>query len=90
MIVIFLETTFTIIEIVLAKMRAGMNEMSLKKDDCTFIHINISSLFPKYDEVHYITNITNVSIFGISEAKLEEIIWSNELEVDGYNLVKLN
>ena len=45
---------------------------------------------PKIDEVHYIASITNVSIFGISEAKLEEIIWSSESEVDGYNLVRLN
>ena len=34
MIVIFLETTFTVIQIALAKMRAGINGMSLKKEEC--------------------------------------------------------
>ena len=32
---IFLETTFTIIQIALAKIKAGMNEISLKKEECT-------------------------------------------------------
>ena len=34
MIVIFLETTFTVIQIALAKMRAGINGMSFKKEEC--------------------------------------------------------
>ena len=37
-----------------------------------FIHININSLLPKIDEVCYIANITNPSIIGISETKLDE------------------
>ena len=32
---IFLETAFNIIQIVLAKTRAGINGMSLKKEECT-------------------------------------------------------
>ena len=52
-----------------------------------FIHININSLLPKIDEVHYIANKTNASIIGISETKLDETILSSELEVDGYDLV---
>ena len=55
-----------------------------------FIHININSLLPKTDEVRYIANITNALIVGISETKLEETIFSSELEVDGYDLVKLD
>ena len=55
-----------------------------------FIHININSLLPKIDEVRYIANITNASIIGISETKLDEIIWSSELEVDSYDLVRLD
>ena len=53
-----------------------------------FIHININSLLPKFDEVRYIASITNVSIIGISETELDETIWSNELEVAGYDLVR--
>ena len=35
MIVTFLETTFTIIQIALVKMKASMNGMFLKKEECT-------------------------------------------------------
>ena len=55
-----------------------------------FIRINISNLFPKIDEVLYIANITNFSIIGISKTKQDETFLPSELEVDGYNLVKLN
>ena len=55
-----------------------------------FIRINISNLFPKIDEVLYIANITNFSIIGISKIKQDETFLPSELEVDGYNLVKLN
>ena len=46
-----------------------MNGMSFKKEEC-----NISSLLPKIDKVHHTANATNVSIIGISENKLDEII----------------
>ena len=61
-----------------------------KKRGMHFIHINVNSLLPKIDEVRYIANITNASIIGISETKLDETIWSSELEVDGYDLVRLD
>ena len=50
-----------------------MNGMSFKKEEC-----NISSLLPKIDKVHHTANATNVSIIGISETKLDEIILSSE------------
>ena len=55
-----------------------------------FIHININILLPKIDEIRYISNITNASIIGISETKIDETIWSSESEVDGYDLVRLD
>ena len=58
-----------------------MNGMSLKK---------VNSLLPKIDEVRYIANITKASIIGVSETKLDETILSSELEVDGYDLVRLD
>ena len=61
-----------------------------KKRGMYFIYININSLLPKIDEVRYIANITNASIIGISETKLEETILSSELEVDGYGFVNLD
>ena len=71
-------------------MWAGMNGISLKKRGIHFIHININSLLPKIDEVHYIAIITNASVIGISETELDETILSSELEVNGYELVRLN
>ena len=61
-----------------------------KKRRTQFIHINVNSLLPKIDEVRYITNITIASIIGISETKLDETILSSKLEVDGYDLVRLD
>ena len=55
-----------------------------------FIYMNINSPLPKIDKVRYIANMTNASIIGISETKLDETIWSSELEVDGYDLVRLD
>ena len=55
-----------------------------------FIYININSLLSKIDEVPYIANITSASIIGVSETKLDETFFSSELEVDGYDLVRLD
>ena len=41
-----------------------------KKGGMRFIHLNVNSLLPKIDEVHYIASITNASIIGINETKL--------------------
>ena len=41
-----------------------------KKGGMRFIHLNVNSLLPKTDEVHYIANITNPSVIGINETKL--------------------
>ena len=40
--------------------------------------------------MHYIANITNPSFFRVSETKLDETVLSSELEVDGYDLVRLD
>ena len=61
-----------------------------KKRGMHFTHININSLLSKIDEVCCIANITNASITGISETKLDETIWSSELEVNGYDLIRLD
>ena len=45
---------------------------------------------PKIDEVRYSTNISNASIIGISEVKPGKIILSSELEIDGYDLMRLD
>ena len=55
-----------------------------------FIHININSLLHKIDQVCYIANITNESTIGVTDTKLGKTIFSSELEVDGYDLVRLD
>ena len=62
--------------------------MSFKKENALYSHKY--SLLPKNDEVRYIANITNASIIGISETKLDETILSSELKVDSYDLVRLD
>ena len=55
-----------------------------------FIDINTNRLLLKFDKGCYIVNITNVSIIGTSEIKPDKTILSSELEVDGYDLVRLD
>ena len=80
-IVIFQETTCTIIQIALAKMKGGMKIMSLKKRGMHCFRININSLLPRIHEVRSTANITNALIIGIGETKLDGTIWSSELAV---------
>ena len=61
-----------------------------KKRRMHFIQINVNSFFPKINEVHYIANITDASVIGISETKLGKIILSSELEISGYDLIRLD
>ena len=63
--------------------------MSLKKRNPLY-HININKLWPKIDEVCYVSKITDASIIEINETKLDKTILSSELEVDGYDLVRLD
>ena len=44
----------------------------------------------KIDEVRYSTNISNASIIGIGEVKPGKTILSSELEIDGYDLMRLD
>ena len=57
----------------------------LKKREMYFTRIIINSLLPIIHEERYIENITNASIIGISETKLDGIILSSELDVDDYD-----
>ena len=67
------------------------NEWNIfRKRGMHFTHININSLLQKIHEARYIGNITNASIIGISETKLDETILPSHLEVDGYDSVRLD
>ena len=44
-----------------------------------FIHVNINSILSKIDEIRSIAKITNATVIGLSETKLDNAILSSEL-----------
>ena len=63
---------------------------NFKKKGIHFIHININSLLPKIDEIRHMTKITNAAIVSIGETKLDESILSSEIDIEGYDLLRLD
>ena len=61
-----------------------------KKKGLHFIHININSLLPKIDEIRHMTKITNAAIVGIGETKLDKTILPSEIDIEGYDLLRLD
>ena len=53
-----------------------------------FIHLNINSLLPKIDEIHYVAKLTNATVIELSETKLDNTVLSCEYEIEGYDLVR--
>ena len=52
-----------------------------------FIHLNISSLLPKIEELRIIVKSTNAAIIGISESKLDESVLEPEIQIDDYKIL---
>ena len=42
----------------------------------------------KYDEICYVAKLTNATVIGLSETKLDNTVLSSELEIEGYGLVR--
>ena len=53
-----------------------------------FIHLNINSILPKIDEIRYIAKLTNATLTGLSETKLDNAVLSIELEIEGNDLLR--
>ena len=53
-----------------------------------FIHLNINSILPKIDEIRYIAKLANATAIGLSETKLGNAVFSSELEIERYDLVR--
>ena len=53
-----------------------------------FIHSNINSLLPKMDEIRCIAKLTNATVIGLSETKIDNTVLSGEIEIEGYDLVR--
>ena len=54
------------------------------------LHLNINTLLRKIDEIRFIAKQSNASIIGISESKLDSSISNSELDIDEYNLIRLD
>ena len=62
------------------KHKTTPNGRYLKKNDLHILHLNINSLLPKIDEIHFIAKQSNASITGISNSKLDLSILNTELD----------
>ena len=63
---------------------------SFKKKGLYFVHINISSLLPKIDELWHLAKTTDASVVGTRETKLHNSTSSSEIEIEGYDLLKVD
>ena len=66
------------------------NWSHFKKRGLHFIHLNINSLLPKIDELRHIAKTSKVSVIGITETKLDESVLNSEVNIEGYNVLRLD
>ena len=53
-----------------------------------FLHININSLLPKFDELKCIANKTKAAIIGITESKPDHTVPDLEVNLPGYDILQ--
>ena len=64
--------------------RLKENRKTFRSRGLHFIHLNINSLLPKIDELREIVKISNATIIGIIETKIDNSINDSEISSDGY------
>ena len=52
-----------------------------------YIHLNINSLLPRIEELHFIAKSTNAAIIGIFEPKLDVSVLEQEISIDNYKIL---
>ena len=52
------------------------------------IHLNINSILSKIDELRVIAKKSRASVIGITESKLDKTVPDEEINIDGYELVR--
>ena len=52
------------------------------------IHLNVSSLLQKINEIRYIAELTNAAVIGITESKLNESIFQSGIKIDSYDFLR--
>ena len=59
-----------------------------RKKGMHFLHLNVNSLLPKIHEIRKIAQDSKATIIGITETKLDKTIFDNEVNIDGYNIIR--
>ena len=59
-----------------------------RKKGLHFIHLNINSLMPKINELREIVKISNPTVIGITETKLDNLIGDSETSIYGYCAIR--
>ena len=52
--------------------------------------MNVNSPLPKLDEIQFIAKHSNALIIGISEFKLDSSIFDSEVDIVGYDIIRMN
>ena len=55
-----------------------------------FIHLNIISPLPNIEEIHHLVELANAFVIDISESKLDGSVLSNEVLIEGSDLIWLD
>ena len=64
--------------------------MATKKKGFHILHLNINSLLPKINEICFVTYQPNASVIGISESKLDSSSLESEVDIEGYDVIRMN
>ena len=52
-----------------------------------FLRLNLNSVLPKIHELRYIARLTNAAVIGIFESKLDDLMYTSEIQIDEYDLL---
>ena len=52
------------------------------------LHLNVSSLLPKTDELRYIAKLSNAAVIGTTESKFDNCILDSETQIDNYQILR--
>ena len=66
------------------------NRKFSKKKSLHILHLNINNLLPKIDKIRFIIKQTNAAIIGISESKLDSSILNREVDIVGYDAIRMD
>ena len=58
-----------------------------KHRELHFLHLNINSLLPEIDKLRHIARLSHEAVIEISDSKLDDSVFTSEIQIDGYNLL---